>query len=235
MVAGWLVSLAVVAVLTAPAAAGAAVSHPELRRLDAELRSGRTAEVEAELNELLSQSGPDIELLLRLGNALSLQEKHAESEAAFREALELDPQEPRVLRDLGMLFLRQQRYDEALQYLQQSLEARDWQPESNFYIGVIHERRGDAEKAMDYYIQELNVNPASASAWRRYVLLKRGDRLTDKEVFPWGWLAVWLGVVAVCALLYWMKVTYWQLPESPGFPPLDPGRGGELLKTPPAD
>ena len=211
------VSLVVWAVT--PAWAAESAPRSELRRIDSMLYSGQFAEAEAELRQALAQSGASVELLLRLGNTLSLQEEYEKSEAVFQQALALEPAEPRILHNLGMMFLRQKRYDEALEYFHQTLAVRSWHPHTNFYIGVIHERRGDVEEALRSYIEELNVNPASASAWRRYVLLQRGDRASRTQEFPWPMVAIWLAVVLFSVALYWLKKSYWDLPESPGFSP----------------
>ncbi len=216
----WLLRGLVALVLLAGALAAEQASGRDLlRRADALLHAGRAVEAEALLTEAGAEGGGGLELLLRLGISQSLQQKYGESEATFRQALELESREPRVLHNLGMLFLNQTRYDEALDYFRQTLEVRSWHPQSNFYIGVIHERRGEQEKAIEYYIRELNVNPANPSAWRQYIQLRDDRRNTRDRTIPWGILAVWLAVVAVSGMLYWLKKTYWDMEESPGFPP----------------
>jgi len=188
-----------------------------LGRVDGLLNAGRAAEAEALLQQAATLDRTDVEILLRLGIAQSLQQHYAESEATFKRALEAAPREPRLLHNLGLLYLRQHRYDEALDYFQRSLQVRPWHPQSNFYIGVIHERRGEPEEALRYYIKELNVNPANPSAWRQYIKLREASRGVEREGFPWDMLAIWLCVVAFAGALYWVKRTYWDLEESPGF------------------
>jgi len=218
--ARWLLRVLVPVVLLAGTLAAEQVTGKALlRRADGLINAGRPPEAEALLTEAIAQGEGGVELLLRLGISQSLQQKYDESEATFRQALKLNPREPRVLHNLGMLFLNQHRYDEALDYFHQTLKVRSWHPQSNFYIGVIHERRGEREKAMEYYIRELNVNPANPSAWRQYIQLQDDRRNLQDRGIPWGILAVWLVVVAVSGTLFWLKKTYWDIEESPGFAP----------------
>ena len=188
-----------------------------LRRADGLLNAGRASEAEVLLSQAVALGQADVETLLRLGIAQSVQQKFSQSEATLERAVELAPEEPRVLHNLGLLYLRQERYDKALDYFQRSLRVRPWHPQSNFYIGVIHERRGEPEEALRYYIRELNVNPANPSAWRQYIQLRDAPRRTDGGGFPWDMLLIWLLVVAAAGALYWLKRVYWDGGESPGF------------------
>jgi len=188
-----------------------------LSEADGLLWSGRAAEAETLLKRGMAEYGETVDGLLRLGTAQSLEKKFAEGEVSFKRGLELEPDEPRLLHNLGLMYLRQKRYDEALAYFKKTLEVRPWHPQSNFYISVIHKRQGNTDEAMKYVINELNVNAPNPSAWRQFLELRDSAQKPGKRGFPWDMLTIWAGIVAASALLYWLKRSFWEPGESPGF------------------
>ncbi len=143
------------------------------RRADWLLQNKRYEEAVLLWRQALQKAPNDVNLLVRLGVALSLLERYPQAQAILNRALEVEPNNPKVLYNIGLVYLRQNEDEKALRYLHQTLEKVDWYPEANYHIGLIYERRGLKDKAMESYIQEVNHNPVSAKAWQRIFALKQ--------------------------------------------------------------
>ncbi|HID10438.1 MAG TPA: tetratricopeptide repeat protein [Candidatus Latescibacteria bacterium] len=148
----------------------------------------------------LEESPDDVDLLLRLGVALSLEGKHAEAEAAFERALRVEPEDAKVIYNLGLLYLKQGQDERALRCLRRTLELVGWYPEANYHIGLVYEKRGLKDKALQFYVQEVNNNPACAGAWRRIFALRA---VQERREVPTGTVVMMLGVAGLA--LYWLR------------------------------
>lgn len=141
-------------------------------RGDGLLQNKRYEEAISLWQQALRKAPNDVNILVRLGVALSLQEKYSQAETILNQALKIEPNNPKVLYNLGLVYFRQNQDEKALRCLSRTLELVDWYPEANYHIGVIYERKGLKDKAMECYVKEVNNNPASAKTWQRLFALK---------------------------------------------------------------
>jgi len=169
----------------------------DMRRGDWLLYSQRYEEAIALWKRALERSPDDVDLLLRLGVALSLQERYAEAEATLEHALRIEPENPKVMYNLGLLYLRQGRDERALKYLRRTLDLVRWYPGANYHIGLLYERKGLKDKALQFYVQEVNNNPACAGAWERIFALKERNSPERKAEIPTWAVVLMFGAALV--------------------------------------
>ena len=175
-------------------------AFPErMTRGDLLLYERRYEEAIAFWREALERSPEDVELLLRLGVALSLKGDYVEAERTFKRALQIKPEDPKLTYNLGLMYIRWGKDEEALRYLKRTLKLVDWYPEANYHIGLLYEKKGLEDEALKFYVREVNKNPACAGAWRRIFALR--DRRRD--VPTW---AVVLVLGAAGLTLYWLAM-----------------------------
>lgn len=149
--------------------------------------------------EALKRTPEDVELLLRLGVALSLKGDYVEAEGTFKRALQIKPEDPKLTYNLGLMYIRWGKDEEALRYLERTLKLADWYPEANYHIGLLYEKRGLKDEALKFYLREVNENPACVGAWRRIFALRDLEGPRRGDVPTW---AVVLVLGAAGTLLY---------------------------------
>jgi tetratricopeptide (TPR) repeat protein len=125
------------------------------------------------LEHQITQNTATTEYLLRLGICHSMQEHFDQARQTFDQALADDPQEPRLLYNRALLDYRQRRYDPAMDRLAELAELAPYFPGVRYHMARIHEIQDHPRQALSCYVQELNLDPASSSTWRRYLYLRR--------------------------------------------------------------
>ena len=147
---------------------------------DAMVAAGKYKESEKYLLERIPPAGErDGEMWLRLGILRSMQDDFAGAQECFSAGLEVEPGEARLLFNQALAFDRNGEPDKAEEALLTLKEDVPHHPEVRYHLGRLAEDRGDLETADVYYVEELNLNPASASAWKRHLMISRG--LTDED------------------------------------------------------
>jgi tetratricopeptide (TPR) repeat protein len=134
-----------------PSGAGALFAEAE-RAID----SGRYAEAEKKLRDILRQDESNVRILFKLGAVLMDQDKSGEAETVLNKALSLDPEDPATLYLLGSLKLRQEKYDAALDLLSRSARAEPEMPQTQYFLGRVLIQKGQrapAEAALRKAIQ----------------------------------------------------------------------------------
>jgi len=126
-----------------------------------------------QLEQQITQNTATTEYLLRLGICQSMQEHFDQARRTFDLALADDPQEPRLLYNRALLDYRQRKYDPAMHRLAELAELAPYFPGVRYHMARIHEIQDRPRQALDCYVQELNLDPASSSTWRRYLYLRR--------------------------------------------------------------
>jgi tetratricopeptide (TPR) repeat protein len=142
---------------------------------DAMVGAGKYKDAESYLLERIPPPAErDGEMWLRLGILRSMQNDFAGAEQCFAAGLEAEPGEARILFNQALVFGRNGEPDKSEQALLKLKEDVPHHPEVRYHLGRLAEDRGDLETADAYYVEELNLNPASASAWKRHLMISKG-------------------------------------------------------------
>jgi len=112
------------------------------------------------------------DLALRLGICLSMEEKYDQARQVLDAAARRHPDDARIAYNRALVEYRAGNFDESLVRLKKVAKQAPYFPNVNYHIGRIYERKGMYDLALKAYIDELNIS-SSASAWRRYLILKR--------------------------------------------------------------
>ncbi len=149
---------------------------------DAMVGAGKYKEAEDYLLDRIPPAEErDGEMWLRLGILRSMQDDFAGAEECFAAGLEAAPGEARLLFNQALAFDRKGEPNKAEKALLKLKEDVPHHPEVRYHLGRLAEDRGDLVTADAYYVEELNLNPASASAWKRHLMISRGMAGEDSE------------------------------------------------------
>ncbi|OPZ17125.1 MAG: Tetratricopeptide repeat protein [candidate division BRC1 bacterium ADurb.BinA364] len=143
--------------------------------VDKWIRAGayETAEI-AIVERYSDEAGRPAEAWLRMGICRSMREDFAAAERLFDFGLDADPDDARLLYNRALLYARMGRAADAERELLRVKHLAPYFPEVYYHLGRLAEERGDAQRARQLYVEELNLNPASQSAWKRHFLLSEG-------------------------------------------------------------
>lgn len=151
-----LVSMATLALLTAPLQQGGPPALPEsLQALFTKgvqaLRAGRFAEAEKTFVSVLQKGGRLPYVYNNLGIVHQQLGDHSQAIRSFREAIRLDPRyaAPRAL--IGASLLARGEIPEALRQLQSAVALLPREPQARLQLAKAHERAGDLPAAIDQY------------------------------------------------------------------------------------
>jgi tetratricopeptide (TPR) repeat protein len=151
-----------------------------LTEVDQTIAAQQYAQARHSLEQRMAEGSGGTEWALRLGICQSMLENYDQARRTFDGALAADPCEPRLLYNRALLDYRQRDYDQALRRLQDLAELAPYFPGVRYHIGRICEIHNQPQQALQWYIQELNVDPASSSTWRRYLYLRRQMHEADQ-------------------------------------------------------
>jgi tetratricopeptide (TPR) repeat protein len=140
------------------------------------LRTGRLAEAEQLLRELVLTEPADADGWSLLGIALGQQDQLDESTACFQRALELKPDSVQVRTNLGVNLFKQRRLEEALANLQAALTLKPDEVGALNLLGNVLAEQGRHEQAIEAYQQALRIQPNFAAAY-----INLGIRLLERE------------------------------------------------------
>jgi tetratricopeptide (TPR) repeat protein len=151
-----------------------------LTEVDHTMAAQQYADARRSLEQRMAEGFGGTEWALRLGICQSMQENYDEARRTLDGALADDPCEPRLLYNRALLDYRQRNYDDALHRLKNLVELAPYFPGVRYHIGRICEIHNQPQQALQWYVQELNVDPASSSTWRRYLYLRQQIREADE-------------------------------------------------------
>lgn len=144
-------------------------------RIDVLMAGRKYSQAEAEVMERYPNSGQrPADAWLRLGLAQSMQDDFSNAMESFDAGLATQPEDPRLMFNRALLFDRMGQPEKAEAALLDLKKATPHFPEVFYHLGRLAEDRGDLAAADAYYVQELNLNPASQSSWKRHLMIERG-------------------------------------------------------------
>lgn len=126
------------------------------------LQSGRNAEAEAFLDEMLQTNADNVEARILLGVVKSNDpERLDEAEAEFRRAIEVDAEAAAGYRALIGLYIRQGRYQDAAAAAQAGLAKLPDNVALGMLLAGIHETTGEYDQAIALYERLYDLQPES--------------------------------------------------------------------------
>ncbi len=154
-----------------------------MTKVDLMIAAKRYEAAEKAIGELFPE--PDArpgDVWLRLGICRSMLEDLDGADGLFTKGLEADPKNTKLLYNQALLYGRMNQNEKSEAALWRVKKAAPYFPEVFYHLGRLAEERGDLETAEEFYVKELNLNPASHSAWRRHMMFKRGLTATTPSV-----------------------------------------------------
>jgi tetratricopeptide (TPR) repeat protein len=129
---------------------------PLMREVERAIDSGRFAEAEQKLRDLLRQDEAHPFVLAKLAAVQMDQDKTADAEASLKRALEANPEDPVSLYLLGSVRIRQENYDDAVGLLTQAVKFVPENAQAHYFLGkalIQQGQRGPAETELRKAIQ----------------------------------------------------------------------------------
>jgi tetratricopeptide (TPR) repeat protein len=128
------------------------------------VRTGRVAEGEGVLRDLVGREPNNPEMHFFLGDALTAQKKLDEAVGSYRQALALGPRHVMAHNNLGNALAAQGRLDEAMAEYRQAFALGPKLAGAHYNLGNALKAKGDLEGAIASYHKALDIDPRYAPA-----------------------------------------------------------------------
>lgn len=163
-----------------PAGAGPLVAEAQR-----DVESGRFAEAERKLLQVLRQDEKNTYVLCTLATIQMELNRPADAENTVKRALAADPQDPGALYTMGILKFRQEKYDEALDALSLSARIIPDKPMTQYFLGKAFIQKGNRSQAEKALRKAIQLRPGWGEAHFSLAMVYASQHPPFKELAQW--------------------------------------------------
>jgi tetratricopeptide (TPR) repeat protein len=163
-----------------PPGAGALVAEAERA-----VATGRYAEAETKLLQVLRQDQKNIRTLANLAAVQLDQNRLNDAEKTLKQALAVDPKSAPCLFLLGDLRFRQEKYDEALEALSLSAKINPDKAETQYYLGKALIQKGSRQSAETALRRAVQLKPGWGDAHYLLAVVYATQQPPFRELAQW--------------------------------------------------